>query len=105
MQLLIVWGGVIGSVFGIVTSAIAIVTLYRSSIRKGYAAERDFIHIKENFKVLSTNLDFLIKELESDISSLGKDLDNRCDRIDQNQIEIKALLLSNLGIKLKSIDQ
>ena len=57
------------------------------------------MHIKESFKVLTYNIDFLTKEIDRDIANLTKDLDTRCDRIDQNQLEIKALLLSNLGMK------
>ena len=55
--------------------------------------------IKESFKSLTYNIDFLTKEIDRDIANLTKDLDTRCDRIDQNQLEIKALLLSNLGMK------
>ena len=104
MQSIIVWAGLVGSLFGIGTSLIAILSLYRGSIRKGYAAERDFNHLKESLKSLSTNLDFLNKELESDIENLAKDVDVRCDRIQENQLEIKALLLANLGIKPKHTD-
>lgn len=105
MQSIVIWAGVIGSTLGIMTSAIAIAALYRGNVRKGYAAERDFEHLKVSFKALSKNIDFLAKDLESNIDATRRDLDIRCDRIDQNQIEIKALLLSNLGIKPKSIEQ
>lgn len=101
MQSIIVWAGLVGSFFGIGTSLIALLSLYRGSIRKGYAAEREFGHVKISLEALSTNLNFLIKEIEADIGGLTKDLDTRCDRLDQNQIEIKALLLANLGIKPK----
>lgn len=104
MQSIIIWSGVVGSLLGIFTSSIAITTLYRSSIRKGYAAERDFEHLKLSFKTLSHNIDFMAKDIDADIAAIAKDLDHRCDRIDQNQIEIKALLLSNLGIKSKISD-
>lgn len=104
MQSIIVWAGLIGSIFGIGTSIAAIHSLYKSSIRKGYAAEREFGHVKESLKSLSTNLNFLIKELEADIENLAKDIDTRCDRLDGNQLEIKALLLANLGVK-KSTEQ
>jgi peptidoglycan hydrolase CwlO-like protein len=104
MQLLIVWGGVVGSIFGIITSAIAIAALYRSSVRKGYAAERDFNHLQRNYETLTKNIDFMAKEIDADFGTIAKEMDNRFDRIDQNQLEIKALLLSNLGIKPKSLE-
>lgn len=101
MNTIVIWAGILGSIFGVVTSVCGLIALYRGSIRKGYAAERDFNHVKESLKALSTNLDFLTKELEADVASLAKDVDNRCDRIDQNLTEIKALQLSTLGLKTK----
>lgn len=101
MQSIIVWAGLIGSIFGIGTSIIAISSLYRSSIRKGYAAERDFEHLKNDYKALSKSIDFLAKNFERDFLEIGKEIDERCDRIIENQIEIKALLLANLGVKPK----
>jgi len=99
VQNIIVWAGILGSIFGVVTAVVGLVALYRSSIRKSYAAEREFLHIKESFKSLTYNIDFLTKEIDRDIANLTKDLDTRCDRIDQNLLEIKALQLSNLGTK------
>lgn len=104
MQSIVVWAGAIGSLLGVMTSAIAIGALYRSSIRKGYAAERDFNHLQRNYENLTKNIDFMAKEIDANFVAISKDLDNRCDSIDKNQIEIKALLLSNLGIKPKSIE-
>lgn len=105
MQSLIIWVAAIGSVLGIMTSTIAIGALYRSSIRKGYAAERDFNHLQRNYENLTKNIDFMAKEIDIDFEAISKEIDSRFDRIDQNQIEIKALLLSNLGIKPKHLDQ
>ena len=99
MQNIVVWAGILGSIFGVASAVVGLVALYRSSIRKGYAAEREFLHIKESFKVLTYNINFLTKEIDRDIADLAKDLDGRCDRIDQNLLEIKALQLSNLGTK------
>lgn len=105
MQSIIVWAGLIGSIFGIVTSAVAIAAIWRSSIRKGYAAERDFGHLQRNYENLVKNIEFMNKEIDADIADILKEIDNRCDRIDGNQIEIKALLLSNLGIKPKPTEE
>lgn len=99
MQNIVVWAGILGSVFGVATAVVGLIAIYRSSIRKSYAAEREFLHIKESFKSLTYNIDFLIKEINRDNADLTKNLDARCDRIDQNLLEIKALQLSNLGMK------
>ncbi len=105
MSAIIVWAGVLGSIFGILTTVIAIGALYRGSVRKGYAAERDFNHLQRNYENLTKNIDFMAKEIDADFGAIAKELDSRCDRIDQNQIEIKALLLSNLGAKTKLGEQ
>lgn len=104
MQNVVVWAGLIGSFFGIATSFIAIGSIYRSSIRKGYAAERDFQHLQRNYEALIQNMNFLTKNFERDFADIRKENDQQSDRIIENQIEIKALLLSNLGIKPKSSD-
>lgn len=98
MNNVIVWAGVLGSVLGIATSIVALLALYKSSIRKGYAAERDFNHLQRNFEALSQNIEFMVKNTDSEIGKLAKEVDTRCDRIDLNQNEIKALVLANLGI-------
>lgn len=82
-----------------VTAVVGLIALYRSSIRKSYAAERDFNHLQRNYEALTKNIEFLAKGIDGDIANLAKELDNRCDRLDQNQTEIKALLLSSLGFK------
>jgi len=99
MQSVVVWAGLIGSIFGIGTSLVAIDSLYKSSIRKGYAAERDFQHLKRDYEALSSSIDFLAKNFERDFLDIRKEIDERCGRITESQIEIKALLLANLGIK------
>ncbi len=104
MQLIVVWAGVLGSILGVITSLIALTALYRSSIRKGYAAERDFNHLQRNFENLSRNIDFMVKNTDSEIDKLAKEIDTRCDRLDLNQNEIKALLLSSLGLKSKPLE-
>lgn len=105
MQSLAVWGGILGSIFGVVTAAIGLIALYRSSVRKGYAAERDFAHLQRNYENLTRNIDTIAKDLDADMANILKEIDNRCDRLDLNQTEIKALLLANLGvIKPKSTE-
>ncbi len=105
MQNIVVWAGLIGSIFGIGTSLVAIDSIYKSSIRKGYAAERDFQHLKRDYEALSSSIDFLAKNFERDFADIRKENSDQCSRILENQIEIKALLLANLGMKLKPADE
>ncbi len=104
MQSVVIWAGLIGSLFGIGTSFVAVASLYRNSIRKGYAAERDFTHLKNDYRSLASSIDFLIKEIAQERADILKEIDARSDRIQEIQLEIKALLLANLGIKPKHID-
>ncbi len=101
MQSLAVWGGILGSIFGVVTAAIGLIALYRSSVRKGYAAERDFAHLQRNYESLTRNIDTMAKDIDAEMANILKEIDARSDRIHENQLEIKALLLANLGVKPK----
>ena len=103
MQNIIVWAGLIGSILGILTSAIGIAALYRGSVIKGYAAQRDFNHLKNYYQSLAEAFKFQTDTFEKEFSEGRKDLDTRCDRIDKDLVEIKALLLANLGNKSKPI--
>ena len=99
MQAVIVWAGLIGTSLGILSSAIGLIALYRGSVRKGYAAERDFQHLKNDFKGLSQNIDFLARDIEAEFKQNRTDLDNRFDRIDKDLTELKALQLADLRLK------
>lgn len=99
MNAVVVWAGLIGSVLGILTSAIGIAALYRGSVIKGYAAERDFNHLKTYYQSLAEAFKFQTDTFEKEFREGRKDLDTRCDRIDKDLTEIKALMLSNLRLK------
>lgn len=58
---------------------------FANSIKRKYAAERDFGHIKNNLKNLTNNLEFLFKEL-----------DRRLDSQDRNLLELKAYLIGKV---------
>lgn len=99
MNTIIVWSGLVGSVLGILTSAIGIAALYRGSVRKGYAAERDFNHLKTYYQSLAEAFKFQTDTFEKEFREGRKDLDTRCDRIDKDLTEIKALLFAELRLR------
>ncbi|KJH69402.1 hypothetical protein [Aliterella atlantica] len=99
MNTVVVWAGLIGTTLGIITSVLGCVALYRTSVIKGYAAQRDYEHLKNYYKSLSEAFKFQTETFEHEFREVRKDIDTRSDRIDQNQIEIKALLLSNLRLR------
>ena len=99
MNSIVVWAGLIGSILGILTSAIGIAALYRSSVIKSYAAERDFNHLKSYYQSLAEAFKFQTESFEREFREGRKDLDTRCDRIDKDLTELKALMLANLRMK------
>lgn len=99
MNAVVVWAGLIGSVLGILTSAIGIAAIYRGSVIKGYAAERDFNHLKTYYQSLAEAFKFQTDTFEKEFREGRKDLDTRCDRIDKDLTEIKALLFSDFRLK------
>lgn len=64
---------------GAATTLSGIIFWYRNAVRKTYAAERDFNHLKRNQEQILNNLEYLLKEQ-----------DRRFDTIDKEIIEIKA---------------
>ena len=99
MNAIVVWAGLIGSVLGILTSIIGIAALYRGSVIKGYAAERDFNHLRTYYQSLAEAFKFQTETFEKEFREGRKDLDTRCDRIDKDLTEIKALLFADLRSK------
>lgn len=101
MNAIAFWVGAIGSVFGILTTVAGTVVWYRTNIRNKYAAERDFNHLKRNYEGLAEAFKFQTGEMDDHFERLARDLDTRCDRLDAEVREIKALLLSQIGIRYK----
>lgn len=59
--------GVIGSCFGAVA-------WYRGAVEKRYAAQRDFAHLRENQKQISSSVNDLFKEQDRRFDTLEKDI-------------------------------
>lgn len=78
----------ISLIVGLLTSIGGGFTWWRAMVRKQYAAERDFGHLKRNYQQLVKSLD-----------SMYKDGDKRFDRLDLELVEVKALL-SGILIRL-----
>ena len=64
------------------------VVFFANSIKRRYAAERDFNHLKNNQKQITDNIAFGFKEI-----------DDRFDRIDRDLLEIKAYLIGKGIVK------
>ncbi len=58
------------------------ILFFSNSVKRRYAAERDFNHLKNNLKDLTDNLEILFREF-----------DKRLDYQDRDLLEIKAYLI------------
>lgn len=77
-------------IVGLVTSAWGLHTAYRASVRKRYAAERDFSELRDSYATLSAGL-----------VKLGAECDRRFDLLDQEMREAKVLLqVYTLGARI-----
>ena len=76
---------ILGALLGLVGSIATGVTWYRSAIRKEYAAQRDFNHLKNNYDSLSLIASNIIKEQ-----------DDRFDRIDISHARLESKLDATL---------
>ena len=76
---------ILGALLGLVGSLATGVTWYRSAVRKEYAAQRDFNHLKNNYENLSKVVDSIIKEH-----------DERFDRLDISMARLESKLDATL---------
>ncbi|MDZ7970513.1 MAG: hypothetical protein RM368_37245 [Nostoc sp. DedSLP03] len=70
------------------------ILFFTNSVKRKYAAERDFGHLKNNLKDLTDNLALLFKEL-----------DRRLDAQDKDLLELKAYLIGRGLIRRKDNDE
>lgn len=99
MNSLIIWAGFLGSILGITTSLLGGIAFYRGSVIKGYAAQRDYEHLKKKYESLAEAFKFQTDVFEDEFKRTNQINDNRFDRIDKDLTEIKALLLANLRLR------
>ena len=76
---------VLGALLGLMGSIATGFTWYRSAVRKEYAAQRDFNHLKNNYESLSLTVSNIIKEQ-----------DDRFDRIDISMARTESKLDATL---------
>lgn len=61
---------VASSVIAILSLGASLVFWYRGVVRKGYAAERDFGHLKRSYESLSQNLNFSTKLIDEKLDTV-----------------------------------
>jgi len=72
---------------GVCTFIGGLIALYGAAVRKQYASERDFNHLKRNYESLSGN-----------IASIDRMIDDRLDKNDMQLVEIKVLILALVAL-------
>lgn len=76
---------VIGSLIGIGGATAAIFAKWRASIEKGYAAQRDFQHLRRNQEQIVQGID-----------QIAKDIDARLDRVDLALNRVESMMHNSL---------
>lgn len=81
-----VWIALAGFLLGLWTTLNAAVTWYGESVRKQYAVERDFNHLKTNYKQLAENM-----------ATIDKSVDSFKDMVMKELTEIKSMLYATIA--------
>ncbi len=61
--------------------------------KKAYAAERDFEHLKNNFKQMSDGIALGFKGIEDDLIDNHKNLETKINNLNRDIVEIKAYMV------------
>ncbi|HEY9605222.1 MAG TPA: hypothetical protein V6C85_26690 [Allocoleopsis sp.] len=72
---------IIGLIIGLSGAVAAIYTRWKAAVEKGYAAQRDFAHLRRNQEQMSQG-----------IAEINKDADARFDRIDLSLNRVESML-------------
>lgn len=90
-----------GCIIGVIGAGAAVYARWKSSIEKGYAAQRDFQHLKRNQEQMVENLHQIVTEQDE----LKKDIEDYIsERFTQNNLSlarIESMLHTLLGHHLR----
>ena len=75
---------------------------WSGSIKKTYAAERDFLHLKRNQEMITQGITDLEDEMRNYTDRISERFSTKLDRTHDELGEIKALLLAHLGIDMSN---
>ncbi|WP_204150826.1 hypothetical protein [Leptolyngbya sp. CCY15150] len=78
---------------GLVATISGAIAWYRSTVRKQYASERDFNHIRSSIAQLAQGIADQDKFTEEHLSRLS----NRIDTMNSTMTEIKVYLMAKMG--------
>lgn len=93
---MIEWLPIISTIAGLTTFAAGALTWYRGSITKGYAAQRDFEHLRRNQQQMADGLGVLMDELKTHLRTQDKEVGNRFDTLHRELLEVKSMFYSSL---------
>jgi predicted lipoprotein len=66
---------------------------FANSIKRRYAAERDFNHLKNNQKQIADSIAISLKDMDTRFDKVDRDIDLRFDHVDRDLSEIKTYLI------------
>lgn len=80
-------------VLGLISTLLGGFAWYRGMVRKRYAAERDFEHLRRSFEGLSGAIASQSRDIEEELDRLHR----RLDTMNATQTEVKVFLMAKLG--------
>lgn len=86
--------GIVLSLLSLFTGFAGALAWYSSRVKKQYAAERDFGHLKRNYEQLSQNLKELWRQNDERFDAVDRGLDRICAQISLHE---KAMEAHRLG--------
>lgn len=86
------WLPVISSFAGLATFAAGGLAWYRSSVQKGYAAQRDFEHLRLNQQQMAEGQTLLIEEIRKHLRQQDKEFDS----LHRELGEVKAMFYASI---------
>lgn len=84
-----IWIAIGGFLLGLGTTVNGAIIWYSNSVKKRYAAERDFEHLKNSYKQY-----LILEEIDETKDTILKEFDDVKDSVLKELVEIKALLYS-----------
>lgn len=94
----------IGVGIAVLTFIGGIFAWYSAAVRKEYASQRDWEHLKNNQRQFQENLNFLFKDMGQDIENMRSEHDKRFDKIDAQGVKLESMFYASLVNKKRKAE-
>lgn len=94
----------IGVGIAVVTFVGGIFAWYSAAVKKEYASQRDWEHLKNNQRQFQENLDYLFKDMGETLENMQNEHRKRFDKIDSQHIRLESMFYTSLINRRKKIE-